>query len=251
MLMDLFQAIVLGLMQGITEWLPVSSQGNVIIAGIKLFGLGAEQAFSYSVFLHIGTAFAAIIYFRKEIKEIIELKNKNLMRFMIIAVLSTAITAIPVYLLMKQIAVNSMYLTLLIGLMLLITGFLQWKKKTQKKTEENSKNAFFLGLGQGFSVLPGVSRSGITTSVLLFEGFTPEKAFKLSFLLSVPSVLIAEIGFGLIEGIEFEMNLLLSILIAFVVGYFSIKYLIEFAKKVNFSWFCFTIGIFYIIISFL
>ncbi|PIN98388.1 MAG: hypothetical protein COT90_04590 [Candidatus Diapherotrites archaeon CG10_big_fil_rev_8_21_14_0_10_31_34] len=249
--MDLFQAIVLGLLQGITEWLPISSQGNVIIAGIKLFGLEAEQAFSYSVFLHLGTVLAALIYFRKDIKEIIEMKNKNLMQFLIIAVLSTAITAIPVYLLIKQFAVNSMYLTLLIGLMLIVTGFLQWKKKSEKEVKENSKNAFLLGLGQGFSVIPGVSRSGITTTVLLFEGFTPEKAFKLSFLLSIPSVLIAEIGFGVMEGIKFEMNLLLSILIAFVVGFFSIKYLIEFSKKVNFSYFCFIIGIFYIIISFL
>ena len=105
------------------------------------------------------------------------------MQFLIIAVLSTAITAIPVYLLIKQFAVNSMYLTLLIGLMLIVTGFLQWKKKSEKEVKENSKNAFLLGLGQEFSVIPGVSRSGITTTVLLFEGFTPEKAFKLSFLL--------------------------------------------------------------------
>ena len=153
--MDLFQAIVLGLLQGITEWLPISSQGNVIIAGIKLFGLEAEQAFSYSVFLHLGTVLAALIYFRKDIKEIIEMKNKNLMQFLIIAVLSTAITAIPVYLLIKQFAVNSMYLTLLIGLMLIVTGFLQWKKKSEKEVKENSKNAFLLGLGQEFSVIPG------------------------------------------------------------------------------------------------
>lgn len=249
--MDLIQAVILGLLQGITEWLPISSQGNVIIAGIELFGITAEKAFSYSVLLHAGTMLSALIYFRKEIKEIIELKEKNLLKFLFIAVLSTAITAIPIYFLIKQIAVNSMYLTLLIGVMLLITGFLQWKTKKEKKVEENSKNAFFLGLGQGFSVLPGISRSGITTSVLLFEGFTPEKAFKLSFLLSIPSVLIAELLFGVVEGIEFEVNLLISILVAFVAGYFSIKYLIKIAKKINFSYFCLILGAFYTIISFL
>ncbi len=248
--MDLVQAVFLGLMQGITEWLPISSQGNVIIAGIKFFGIPAEKAFSYSIVLHAGTMLSALIYFRKELKEIIELKNKSLLQFLVTAVLSTAITAVPVYLLMKEFAVNSIYLTLLIGLMLLVTGLLQWKKKKEKKIEENTKNAFFLGLGQGFSVLPGISRSGITTSVLLFEGFSPEKAFKLSFLLSVPSVFIAEIGFGLMEGIKFEINLLVSVFIAFIAGFFSIKYLIEFAKKINFSYFCITLGIFYIIISF-
>ncbi len=248
--MDLIQAIVLGLMQGITEWLPISSQGNVIIAGIKLFGIESEKAFSYSVLLHLGTVFAALIYFRKEIKELIELKNKNLLEFLLIAVLSTAITGIPLYLFLKEIS-NTFYLSILIGLMLIITGFLQWKKKKEKTIEENKKNAFFLGLGQGFSVLPGISRSGITTSVLLFEGFSPEKAFKLSFLLSIPSVFLAEILFGLKEGIAFEWNLLLAILIAFVSGYLSIKYLIEFAKKINFAYFCFVLGILYIFISFL
>ncbi|MBU2101045.1 undecaprenyl-diphosphate phosphatase, partial [Candidatus Micrarchaeota archaeon] len=187
----------------------------------------------------------------KEIKEIIELKEKNLLKFMVIAVLSTAITGIPIYLFLEQLSVSSFYLSVLIGLMLIVTGILQLKKKQEKKAEENSRNAFFLGLGQGFSVLPGISRSGTTTSVLLFEGFSPEKAFKLSFLLSVPSVFLAEVLFGLKEGISFEPNLILSILIAFVSGYLSIKYLLGLAKKINFTYFCIGLGIFYIIISFL
>jgi len=249
--MDLFQAVFLGLMQGITEWLPVSSQGQTIIAGIELFGISPEKAFSYAVFLHAGTMLAALLYFRKEIKEIILMKEKNLLQFIVIAVLSTAVTGIPMYLFLEQISFSSFYLSLLIGLMLLITGFLQWKKKEQKTAGETKKNAFLLGLGQGFSVLPGISRSGITTSVLLFTGFSPEKAFKLSFLLSIPSVFLAEVLFGLKEGIQFETNLLIAIFVAFVAGYLSIKYLIVFAKKINFSYFCFALGIFYIVISFL
>jgi len=249
--MDLIQAIVLGLMQGITEWLPISSQGQTIITAIKVFGIESETAFAYSVFLHAGTVLAAGIYFRKEIKEIISLKEKKLMQFMLIAVLSTAITAIPMYLFIKEISSSSFYLSILIGLMLIITGLMQWKKKQEKEAQETKQNAFILGLGQGFSVLPGVSRSGVTTSVLLFRGFSPEKAFKLSFLLSVPSVLIAELAFGLKEGIIFEWNILIAVLIAFVSGYLSIKYFIQIAKRINFSYFCFILGIIYIIISFI
>ncbi|MFH1663424.1 MAG: undecaprenyl-diphosphate phosphatase [archaeon] len=248
--MDLVQAVVLGLLQGVTEWLPISSQGNTIIAAVKLFGLNPETAFSYSVLLHSGTMLAALIYFRKEFTEIISLKNKNLLKFILIALAATGITGIPLYLFVKSIT-GSGYITLFIGLMLLVTGILQWKKKQEKTAKENNRNAFILGIGQGISVLPGISRSGITTTVLLFEGFSPEKAFRLSFLLSVPAVFLAEVLFGLKEGITFEWNLLLAIAIAFVSGYISIKYLIEFAKKINFSYFCFAIGIFYIIISFL
>ncbi len=249
--MDLIQAIVLGLMQGITEWLPISSQGQTIITAIKVFGIDSETAFSYSVLLHAGTMLSALIYFRKDFREIIELKNRNLMQFILIAVLSTAITGIPMYLFLKEISVSSFYLSVLIGLMLIGTGILQWKNKKEKKTEETKQNAFLLGLGQGFSVLPGISRSGITTSVLLFKGFTPQKAFKLSFLLSVPSVFLAEVLFGLKEGIAFEWNLLIAVLVAFVSGYLSIKYLLEIAKKINFSYFCFGLGIFYLIIAFI
>ncbi len=249
--MDLFQAIFLGLLQGITEWLPISSQGQTIIAATELFGIPAEKAFSYAIFLHAGTMLAALLYFRKEIKEIISLREKNLLQFLGIAVLSTAITGIPMYLFLKQISSSSFYLSLLIGLMLLVTGFLQWKKKKEKTAGKTKKNAFLLGLGQGFSVLPGISRSGVTTSVLLFTGFTPEKAFRLSFLLSIPSVFLAEALFGLKEGIVFEANLLIAVFVAFAVGYLSIKYLIKAAKRINFSYFCFALGVFYIVISFL
>ncbi|MFH1544573.1 MAG: undecaprenyl-diphosphate phosphatase [archaeon] len=248
--MDLIQAIILGLIQGITEWLPISSQGQVTIAALALFNIPMGKALSYSIFLHIGTLIAAVIYFRKELKELIELKEKKLRNFLGIAVIASAITAIPSYLLLTNILESGFALMIAIALFLIVTGVIQLKAKSGREGEMNKRNALFLGLGQGFSVLPGISRSGVTTSVMLFEGFTPEKAFRLSFLLSIPSVLIAEIGFGLVETIEFELNLIISIIIAAVIGLISMDLFIRAARRINFSLFCFIFAAIYLVMAF-
>lgn len=244
--MDLIQAIVLGLMQGIIEWLPISSQGQVTVTALALFNIPLGKALSYSIFLHIGTLIAAIIYFRKELRELIELREKRLRNFLGIAVIASAVTAVPSYLLLMGIAESGFALLIAIALFLIVTGVIQLKAKSKREGEMSKRNALFLGLGQGFSVLPGISRSGVTTSVMLFEGFAPEKAFRLSFLLSIPSVLIAEIGFGLVEPMEFELNLIISIIIAAVAGLISMDLLIRAAKRINFSLFCFIFAAIYI-----
>ncbi|MFH1751789.1 MAG: undecaprenyl-diphosphate phosphatase [archaeon] len=249
--MDLIQAIVLGLMQGITEWLPISSQGQVMVGAVQLFGIQPETALSYSILLHAGTLISAIIYFRKEIIELIKLREKQLLKFLFVAVLATTITAIPSYLMLRSVVGSSFALMIVVGLMLIITGILQKLNKKVIKAKLSNKNALFLGLGQGFSVLPGVSRSGITSSVLLFEGFKAEKAFKLSFLLSIPSVLVAELLFGFAEGIVWEFNLLIAIVIAAVVGLITINLLIKLARKINFSYFCIGFGVLYLILAFI
>jgi undecaprenyl-diphosphatase len=249
--MDLVQAIVLGVLQGLFEWLPVSSQGQVAVAGLAIFGLPVETALNYAIFLHIGTLISAIVYFRKELKALLRQENNQLLKFMGIAVVATVITAAPLYFFMRQLLTTPFIFLIALGILLLITGAVQWKKKVVKKAGLSGKNALFLGLGQGFAVLPGVSRSGTTTSVLLFEGFEPEQAFRLSFLLSVPSVLIAELGFGLMEPVAFEPNILLAVAVAAVVGYISIGVLLKVARKINFGLFCILFGLFYITIAFL
>ena len=248
--MDLIQAIVLGLMQGVIEWLPISSQGQVMVTALALFNIPVGKALSYSIFLHIGTLIAAVIYFRKELRELIGLREKKLRNFLGIAVIASAITAIPSYLLLTNILESGFALMIAIALFLIVTGVIQLKAKSGREGEMNKRNALFLGLGQGFSVLPGISRSGVTTSVMLFEGFTPEKAFRLSFLLSIPSVLIAEIGFGLVETIEFELNLIISIIIAAVIGLISMDLFIRAARRINFSLFCFIFAAIYLVMAF-
>ncbi len=205
--MDFITAIIAGLLQGIFEWLPISSQGNIL--GIfTLLGSDPKFALQLAVMLHIGTLFAAIVYFRKEIKEMLTAKDeesKNLLKFILVATIATAITAIPSFLILEEfLGTGIAFVLLLLAILLIITGIIQLMKKKVGDGKFTIKNAILTGLGQGFAVLPGVSRSGTTTAVLLFRGFTPQKAFKISFLMSIPAVLLAEVGYGLIKGFIFN-----------------------------------------------
>ncbi len=248
--MEPVEALLLGLVQGTIEWLPLSSQGQVMALAIAL-GENAKEALRLAVFLHIGTFFAALYYFRREAAKILKGKDRALGKFLLIALLSTAITGIPMYLLLET-AVGEFHpagVLLLIGALLVVMGIIQRKKKFVKKTSLGNKNAFFLGLGQGLAVLPGISRSGMTTSTLLFEGFEPEQAFRISFLLSIPSILVMDVLYGMREGFPAGAEALLGVLVAAVVGFVSISLLLRAAKKINFSKFCIGFGIVYGILS--
>jgi len=248
--MDLITAIIAGLLQGIFEWLPISSQGNIL--GIfTLLGSDPKLALQLAVMLHIGTLLSAIVYFRKEIKEMLQVKDeesKSLLKFILIATIATVVTAIPSFLILEEFLGTGVALVLLLlAILLVITGLIQLMKKKMGNGELTTKNAILVGLGQGFAVLPGVSRSGTTTAVLLFRGFTPGKAFKISFLMSIPAVLLAEVGYGLLKGFVFNEFAIVALIIAFVLGLLSMDLLIKLAKKINFAYFCFLLAALYFI----
>jgi len=255
--MDFITAIVLGLLQGIFEWLPISSQGNIL--GILVwFGSNPKVALQLAVMLHAGTLLSAIVYFRKELREMLlpkqnvsetkKKKNSQLLKFLIIATIATAITAIPSFLILEELlGFGIAFVLLLLAVLLLITGLLQLKKKQIGAGKLTWKNGLLAGLGQGFSALPGVSRSGITTSVLLFRGFSGEDAFRISFLMSIPAVFFAEIGYGLLKGFIFNEFSLVALIVAFVIGLVTMDLLIKLVRKINFSWICFVLAIIYFI----
>jgi len=254
------ESILLGIVQGITEWLPVSSKGNVTILG-QLMGLSTPDAFSYAIILHIGTLLAAIIYFRKEILELLKGKQPQTLKFIIITLIFTAVTAVPCYFLLRQILetasisfagitiYSQTIFVIVVGIFLLVTGLLQIAKKKTGNAAETKKNALFLGLGQGLTVLPGMSRSGTTTSVMLFEGFSPERAFHLSFLISVPAVILGELSFNLLEKPILTFDMLYGIAAAAIVGFITIGFLLRIAKKINFGKFCIALAILYFAIA--
>lgn len=268
--MDLLSAIVFGFLQGIFEWLPISSQGN-IMGLLSFLGTNPQEALKLAIFLHIGTLLAATIYFRKEIQSILKWKNeddKKIGKFLIISTIATGITAVPSFLILEELlGFGIAFALILIAVLLIITGLLQLKNKKetiQNKNKINKSeikeidskklifwNSIFVGLGQGFSVLPGISRSGITTSILLFMNFKPEEAFRISFLMSIPAVLLGEIGYGLIKGFILTEFAIVALIVAFIIGFFSMNFLIKFAHKINFAYFCFILAIIYIIGFFL
>jgi len=253
------EAIILGILQGILEWLPISSRGNLVLIMIYFFGLEAKQALNYSIFLHIGTLFAAATYFRREILALFKAlpsyrlnystKENRLISFLF---LTTIITGALGYFLFKltqkiAIALSEVFIAI-IGVALIINGLVQKLSQAQgnrESTSLNLKDTLILGFAQAFSAIPGMSRSGITTSSIIFRKFKGEEALKLSFLMSIPAVLGAEIGLAIFEGIPAVGigEILAGVLSSFLVGLISIHALLKIARRIKFWAFCLLIGI--------
>ncbi len=270
---DLLKFIILSILQGLTEWLPISSSGQVMIFSINVFGIPPDQAFSLAIWLHLGTTIAVLLKFRTDYIKIIQsflpnifevedidIKKRN---WVIFATIGTAITALPLYFLIKDSfsAFQGDLITLIISGFLIITGIILLKmRKDYGKNAINDiedqkifKHSFLTGLIQGCSILPGISRSGVTVSTILGEKYEHSSALKLSFLMSVP-VAIASIGIdiifgeGSILGTLDPIIIILSTLISFGVGYLTIEFLIRVAQKIQFGYFCILYGIISIII---
>lgn len=243
--MDPFQALVLGVLQGITEWLPVSSEGQTMLAMMNWLDMNPAEALSCSIFLHTGTMLAVIVRFRHELVRMMNRESK-LMRTVILATLFTGVTGVPLYMLFRESFTGGDHATLLIGFLLIITGLMLRLRGSYTKTREEitTKDMAILGLAQGFSILPGVSRSGTTLTVLLMRGVKQDEALMISFIISVPAVLGA-IALDCLTGSTIPIQSLpgyAMIVSSFIAGYATMDLLMRFAGKVSFSWFCISMG---------
>jgi len=247
--MDLFSAIILGIVQGLVEWLPISSEAMVTLSAKFLFGMDYQEALSVSVFLHWGTLFAAVIYFRNELiqmaKDIFSRNSdKRLPLFLIATTLLSGIIATPLLFLAFSMEIPDGLFTIFIGIFLLFIAFLQKNQKAGKEgTKMEIKKAIIPGLAQGFSALPGISRSGITLATLLAEKFPLKDALRLSFLMSIPIVFAAELMLPVIKQDFTATNeMLVGALAAAVAGFLSISALLKFAEKADFFRATLTLG---------
>ena len=247
--MDLFSAIILGIVQGLVEWLPISSEAMVTLSAKFLFGMDYQEALSVSVFLHWGTLFAAVIYFRNELiqmaKDIFSRNSdKRLPLFLIATTLLSGIIATPLLFLAFSMEIPDGLFTIFIGIFLLFIAFLQKNQKAGKEgTKMEIKKAIIPGLAQGFSALPGISRSGITLATLLAEKFPLKDALRLSFLMSIPIVFAAELMLPVIKQDFIVTNeMLVGALAAAVAGFLSISALLKFAEKADFFRATLTLG---------
>jgi undecaprenyl-diphosphatase len=242
--MGFLEALISGTIQGVAEFLPISSSGHLVILH-KLMGF-KEPEILFDIFLHLGTLVAVFIVFSREIIESVTTKKR--IGFLIL--LSTAVTFIIVLIFIKNIeAAFSNVKT--VGIMLLVTGvWLIAGNFIRLGTEGMTAfKAGLIGIAQGIAVLPGISRSGATISTGLFLGLDGQSAAKFSFLLSVPAVMgafffkIKEIGFNFTG---MNINYFIGFFISCIVGVLSLKLLLRVLYKNKFHWFgtyCILIGI--------
>lgn len=245
--LTLTQALILGVLQGMSEWLPISSSGNLMLLAMHAFGISPENAFGIAIFLHLGTMLSAIFYFRKEIFGIRH--EKELAKFIIIATLLTAIFGMPIFFFEKKLfsSLSAKAATFLIGITLILTGVILKAKPKKARENFNEKDAIIAGIAQGIAAMPGISRSGITIASLLLRNIENELALKLSFIISIPAVAGA-VFLDLItqkssQAIFASPAYLAALLASFITGFLTIKYFIALSKKFSFSNFCIFIGI--------
>lgn len=264
--MDLLQSILLGILQGITEFLPVSSSGHLALAR-ALLGRDLEPGITFEIVVHFGSFCSIAVYFHKKIRAILTdlLKSFSLngirtRRFVTDAntrlsyiILLSMIPAMLVGFTLKD-AIEAIFLNpFFVSFMLLITGTLLFSTKYigHPDKEVDAKRGLLMGVAQALAILPGISRSGSTISVGLFSGISRDQVANFSFLMVLP-VLAGAMLLELMEitktGIETAavVSLFAGFLTSFISGYLALSYLIVLLKKDKFHYFayyCWTVGI--------
>lgn len=251
--------MILAVIQGVIEWIPVSSEGQSMLYLVNLIGLGTSNAFSLAIWLHIGTAAAAMLVYRHEFLNVFK-PNENddsnikIRNFLVIGTLSTGLTGIPLYLFVKSFfpIFYGDTLMLIVSILLIITGviILTAKLNFGYKTSSNLTihEMIIIGVIQGLAILPGLSRSGLTIAALLLLKYKQNESLKLSFMLSVPSVAAGVIFDYLFYGApttyEITFTIIFAmIILAFIVGVLTVKSLIKISEKINFGYFALLIGL--------
>lgn len=213
--MTITQAVISGIVQGITEFFPISSSGHLVLLH-NIFGFEQEMM-AFDVFLHFGTILSIVIFFRRDILQIFG-KDARLLKFIAIASIPTFVIGAV----FKDAVENLFSSSLAVGYSLIITGIfllfasswaIYWKivKRTRPL---DVKNSIAIGIAQGIGVLPGISRSGATIGTALIAGLDETEALKFSFLLSIPAVL----GANILKARHIYGNLISSDTFAFLAG---------------------------------
>ncbi|MBT3664181.1 undecaprenyl-diphosphate phosphatase [bacterium] len=238
--MSIIDIVILGILQGITEFLPVSSSGHLVLAQ---YLLGIESpGNTLEVLFHIGTLFSVFYVFNKDIKSIVISLNEKPTQKLVIYIIIATTPAVIIGLIFKSHIVNLFSSIVPVGYALLLTGaILTFSINFKNKNKSLSYlYSLLIGLAQAIAIIPGISRSGTTISISMLLGIPPKEAARFSFLLSIPVI----IGAGLLGFLELESYGLLTpkfiitgILTSFIVGTLSLKILLKILEVGRFHFF--------------
>ena len=262
--MDTIDAIILGIIQGLTEFLPVSSSGHLELGKAILGDTSIpEESLLFTIILHFATALSTIVVFRKDVIDILrgvfQFKWNEETQFSLKIMLSMIPAAFVGFFFEKQLEALFGENIQLVGFMLIITALLLYlaDKASNTSKKVTYKNAFIIGISQAIAILPGISRSGATISTSVLLGIDKTKAARFSFLMVVP-LIFGSIAKNLIDGeLNFESNQLSPMIIGFVAAFLSgllactwmIK-LVKNSKLVYFSIYCLIVGVIAILFAF-
>jgi undecaprenyl-diphosphatase len=253
----MFEAIILGIIQGLTEFLPVSSSGHLELAKVILGDDSLpEESMLMTVVLHGATALSTIVFFRKDIlnlfKGLFQFKNNEEFKFSLNIVLSMIPAAVVGVLFDDEIEAFFGGKVLLVGSMLLLTAVLLILADKAKNTEKKVgiKEAIIIGVAQAIAILPGISRSGATISTSVMLGVDREKAARFSFLMVVPLIMgkiakdVLDGAFDVIDGSM--LNYGVGFVAAFITGVVACTWMIKLVKKSKlkyFAYYCLVVGV--------
>lgn len=244
----LLEAVVLGALQGVAEWLPISSQGIVSMTARAIFGRSYGESLEISIWLHLGTMLAAILYFRRDLREILDGfrypgLGRSLLTFLIISTLSTAVTGLPLLILIRHVMVPDSVTTVSIGFMLALMAFMRRRANLSQDGEATRRKALVTGLAQGLSIVPGISRSGITVIALLCQKLTLTQSLRLSFLMSIPATAAAQLALPVVFSPPTPSpETIASALAATALGLLTIKTLLRISSHRNYTNILATLG---------
>lgn len=249
--MTYIDVVVLGLLQGLTEFLPVSSSGHLVLTesflGVKQSGV------TFEVLLHLGSLFAVLIYFRTRFINLflsIFDSNKKYERKTVLYLFLGTVPAVVAVLFFKDFFEQAFSNPTLTSVMLLITGLILFSSRFNKNGNKSVSifSAIIMGIGQALAILPGISRSGTTIVAGMHSGVKPSEAAEFSFLLSVPAILgavIFKLGDLLLLNSDLFGQYFVGILITFFSSLFAVYAVLTLIKKGKFEYFayyCFAAG---------
>ena len=244
--MNIWESIAMGAVQGLTEFLPVSSSGHLEIAG-AIFGLNESNNLWFTVAVHLATVLSSIVVFRREILEIVRGVFKFSFNDQTVYLLNIVISMLPILFvgLMFKDEVEALFTDNLVfvGSMLLVTaGLLTFSHFVRPQLRPiTPKRAFMIGVAQAVAVLPGLSRSGATISAALLQGVKREEAARFSFLM----VIIPILGISFLDIVgsssgvagNFDTTVLAGFITAFLTGLFACKVMIRLVSRGKLIWF--------------